>query len=301
METRYDAVIYGTLALDLMWRMEKLPALGTYETILEERRMIGGEAANTAIALSKWGANIALLGTVCGHDEDAQFLKSRFAIDAPTLDISHLRFLPGVRTPFCVCVATPDGNRTMMGIGFEAMQTPILTKALAKSGHFFTADPNAWADGKAAMLSAKKYGMRVVAMDYTEDEAVNRASEISLTSHAHIGANLSAKEYGDYAKRIRDDFGTTAIVTWGEKGCFYAERNKSGDAIHFPAYIAPKVVDTTGAGDVFRAGILFGQIREWDLAKSVRFAAAAAALNCTELGAWAGVVSLEETLSYSRR
>ena len=296
--TEFDVVVFGTLALDLMWRMERLPAVGTYEPILEERRMIGGEAANTAIALAHWGARVALLGTSFGEDEEGRFLQSRFQIDAPEIDRRFLKTEPGSRTPFCACMATPDGNRTMIGLGFDTMQIPTLTEEIARSARFFTADPNAWEAGKKAMLDAKSWGMEVVSMDYSDDESVNRASTVSLTSHAHIGPNLSANDYATYTRQIRDKFDTSAVVTWGERGCFLAEKGSSGDATHFHAYKAPVVTDTTGAGDIFRAGLLFGQIQEWELPECVRFASAAAALNCVQLGGWAGVVSLEGTLRF---
>ena len=61
-----------------------------------------------------------------------------------------------------------------------------------------------------------------------------------------------------------------------------------------PAYVAPAVVDSTGAGDVFRAGLIYGRLQSWDLERAIQFASAAAALNCGEMGGWCGVRSVEE-------
>ena len=112
MSNVYDVVVFGTLALDLMWRMARLPELGTYEPILEEKRMIGGEAANSAIALWKWGAKVALLGTSLGEDSDGELLKRLFQSELPGFDTTYLTSLPNCRTPFCACLATPENHPT---------------------------------------------------------------------------------------------------------------------------------------------------------------------------------------------
>jgi sulfofructose kinase len=52
--------------------------------------------------------------------------------------------------------------------------------------------------------------------------------------------------------------------------------------------------DTTGAGDVFRAGFIYGLLRRWSVEKQLRFANAAAALSCTRAGAIASVPTLDE-------
>jgi sulfofructose kinase len=74
----------------------------------------------------------------------------------------------------------------------------------------------------------------------------------------------------------------TVIETAGTRGCqvFAAD----GSAFHQPAFAVTEV-DTTGAGDAFRAGIVHGTLRGWSLPEMVRFASAVAALNCLALGA----------------
>ncbi len=60
---------------------------------------------------------------------------------------------------------------------------------------------------------------------------------------------------------------------------------------------AVEAVDTTGAGDVFRAGLITGLVAGWPLGKTLRFANAAAALSCTTLGAMNAVPSLRDVQS----
>ena len=67
-----------------------------------------------------------------------------------------------------------------------------------------------------------------------------------------------------------------------------------GDQIHYAPAFEVEAVDTTGAGDVFRAGFIYALLREWPTEEILRFANAAAAVSCTRLGALGGIPALEE-------
>jgi sulfofructose kinase len=67
----------------------------------------------------------------------------------------------------------------------------------------------------------------------------------------------------------------------------------NGKQLHqTPAYLVP-VVDTTGAGDIFHAGFIYGLLQDWPLERQLDFACAAAALNCTAVGARGGIQAIE--------
>lgn len=301
MSHEYDVLVYGTVCLDVLWRVAALPPPGGYVDILEERREIGGEAANTAIALARWGVRVALVGNALGDDEEGRLLRTLFARDAPEIDLRFLTASAAAFTPYCVCMSTPDGQRTMFGYRFTEMQPPPLDPALAASSRLFTMEPNAYDAGAAACMAAASAGMFTLPMDYAKDSAINAIASQVVTSSEHVGRDLSADALAAFAARVRDDCGPTTIVTWGEHGCFVAESGRSGQsAVSIPAYVAPSVVDTTGSGDIFRAGLLYGQLQAWDILTTVRFASAAAALNCGEMGGWCGVRSLSEIQEFQR-
>lgn len=301
MSHEFDVLVYGTVCLDLVWQVPELPGPGGYVNISADAKMIGGEAANTAIALTTWGAKVALVGTALGDDEDGALLRFLFARDAPGIDTRFLAAIPGARTPFCACLATPDGHRTMYGRGFTDMQCPTLTPELARSAPLFTMDPNAWQAGLRACAVAAEAGMSVVAMDYTPESAVNRVAAVSVTSYEHVGAEIPVRDHAAFAAALRDTYGGTAIVTLGKRGCFVAERGgNAGSVDHVPAYVAPAMVDSTGSGDIFRAGLLFGRMQGWSMRKTAEFASAAAALNCGAMGGWGGVRSAAEIEAFQR-
>jgi sugar/nucleoside kinase (ribokinase family) len=86
------------------------------------------------------------------------------------------------------------------------------------------------------------------------------------------------------------------VVTEGEHGCWCAAPEGT---FHVPAFPAPAVVDTTGAGDVFHGAFLSARARGEGLRPALRLAAAAAALKCGALGGRAGIPTREEALAFA--
>lgn len=85
-----------------------------------------------------------------------------------------------------------------------------------------------------------------------------------------------------------------AVVKCGGRGCIIARQN---ELIEIPACPVEKVIDTTGAGDSFAAGFLFALSEGWSLADCGRFACAAASCSVEQVGAVAGVTSLEKVMT----
>jgi sulfofructose kinase len=67
----------------------------------------------------------------------------------------------------------------------------------------------------------------------------------------------------------------------------------NGRELHHSSAYCVNVVDTTGAGDIFHAGFIYGLLQSWPLEQQLDFACAAAALNCEEVGARGGIRSIE--------
>jgi sugar/nucleoside kinase (ribokinase family) len=87
-------------------------------------------------------------------------------------------------------------------------------------------------------------------------------------------------------RRMKSRYGcTVTAATLGQDGVLAWD----GNQFHFrPAYCV-SVADTTGAGDIFHAGFIYGLLQGWPLARQLDFACAAAALNCTATGARGGI------------
>ncbi len=91
-------------------------------------------------------------------------------------------------------------------------------------------------------------------------------------------------------KTLYEQGAKIAVLTLGERGCVVAWDD---DVARFPA-LSIDVVDTTGAGDAFHGGFMYGMLQDWDMPQIVRFASAVGALNCRFLGGRAGLPTREE-------
>ena len=100
----------------------------------------------------------------------------------------------------------------------------------------------------------------------------------------------------DAAATMRSLGPPVVVVTEGEHGCWCAAPEGT---FHVPAFPAPAVVDTTGAGDVFHGAFLYARARGDGVRPALRLAAAAAALKCGALGGRAGIPTREEALAFA--
>lgn len=286
----FDVCVYGTVCLDRMRSVDRLPLDGGYVDILEEVLAPGGEALNTAVALSRWGARVALVGNDIGDDESGREIVEAVARDAPNLDLRFIAIRPDAQTPVCDCYVAPDGRRAMFGQGFRAMASPDVPSE-ALDAKVFTAEPNAREAATRAVLQAADKGLPIVAMDFHRIEEAAKRATILQTSYEHLSLPPDPPHLMEAAAQLHARFGATTVITAGEHGYVWIE-----EAMYRPiyqsAYVAPKVIDTTGSGDAFRAGYIFAH---WlcgeSLPAAFKFGAAAAALNAAELGAYAGIPS----------
>lgn len=278
-------VVYGTICLDLF---EAVDAQGEPLPNVPPRVLPGGEAFNTAVTLAGWNVPVALTGTALGSDPEADTLRA--LLDDPALGLPRT-LIPDIAhavTPVCTIRVFPDGEKRMSGRGFkDAVAPPPLSPALLAARPIVTVDPNLGQAAFQAALDAARAGCPVVAMDCEHQTEVIRACRILVTGREwlqrHYQAALTEADARSMVERlVREGGAPTAIVTLGENGCVIADRNEG--TLAAPAIPLPNVVDTTGAGDTFRAGLCYGLLQDWPLRQIIRFANAAAALHCTVWG-----------------
>jgi sugar/nucleoside kinase (ribokinase family) len=278
-------VAYGTVCLDRTYSLPHLPIPGGYVEVLEERTLLGGEAANTAAAIRRWGGDVTLVGNPLGVGAEAKLL-TRLLHDAGLADAV---VPPGDHpAPVCHIMVTPDGERTMFGRGFAEMEhrgDPSL--APMRAGDWFTADPNHGALARKAVLTAHEKGMHTYALDFVRDSEELPIGCFWQSSTSWVGVPGDEAANRRWLENWLARHDCTAILTDGGNGILLGDRAKG--VRRLPVWPIERLVDSTGAGDVFRAGVLLGLDEGRPIAESLAFAAAAAALNCLALGAIAGL------------
>ncbi|MBC7805783.1 MAG: carbohydrate kinase family protein [Akkermansiaceae bacterium] len=251
----------------------------------------GGEAFNTATALAGWGVNVTLTGTAVG--DDAEGLRLRELLQshplAQGLDLSLLPHVSGAVTPVCTVRVDANGERFMSGRGFAEATPPNLETILPTlvDRPLFTVDPNLGKAAIEATLAAATAGCPIVSMDCAAIPEILAASQVAVTSHEWISRSACGTSAEDGARRIARSGAGLSIVTEGIAGgiCFRSDEMFRYGALPVSAFPEPKIVDTTGAGDIFRAGLCYMLARPLpQLARVLRFASTAAALHCTVFG-----------------
>ena len=276
---RPEVIVYGTVCLD---RFLPVDADGNPLTEMPEE-MPGGEAFNTATALAGWGVDVLLTGTAIGRDPEGNRLRHLLDSSALGLPRTYIPDDANAVTPVCTVRVFPDGERHMSGRGFAEAVAPLpLPDSLLAARPLYTCDPNLGPPAVEAALNAAAAGCPVVAMDFAPIPQVVQVSRLLVTSREFLAKQGVPGAPEEIARRLLLSGAQTAIVTRGADGCLVADRD-AGVFPH-PAFPLGDVVDTTGAGDTFRAGLCYGLLRDLSLSDTVRFASAAAALHCRVRG-----------------
>jgi fructokinase len=268
----------------------------------------GGAPANVAVGLARLGIPSAFMGKV-GEDEFGRFLAQTLASNG--VDISPLVFSNVARTALAFVSLTATGERDFMfyrhpsaDMLFEPSEVDETILCQAKILHYgsisLISEPSKSATCYAVEV-AEKNGLMIsydpnlrLPLWPGEDEA--RAGMLSGWRHAHL-VKASAEEITfltgeqDLSRgvdRLWQSNLKVVVVTLAGEGCRYFTHEAEG---HVPGF-AVDVVDTTGAGDAFVAGLLFQILQRpalWEdvpaLERGLRFANAVGALTTTKRGA----------------
>jgi ribokinase len=276
-------LVFGTICVDRVCRLAAMPEAGGYVEAISEVRMLGGEAANTAYALRSWGAEVVLAGNGIANDTEGDFVRSELARRGIQAITDHL--LPAVRTPVCDVFVDDAGRRTMIGFGFSDMASTVdATRLPYRIGQWFTVEPNMLETARSSLLLAERAGMRIYAMDMVRDKDPVPPGSYWQTSTDWAGIRGDTAANLGWIRSFVEKHDCFAILTDGANG--FAAGSRDVGIRHYPPFrLEHPVVDSTGAGDLFRAGMLFGLDQSWPVERCLRFASAAGCLACRSPGA----------------
>jgi sugar/nucleoside kinase (ribokinase family) len=261
------------------------------------RESSGGSAANTMAGLASFGARGGFVGKVKNDRLGLSFAKGlrRIGVDFDTAMAEG-----GPSTACCVIAVTPDGHRSMSTyLGACRELTPddvdpgkIAAAAVLYIEGYMWDDPRSKAAIRKAIAAAKRAGRRI-AFTLSDPFCVGRYRaeflelmkddiDILFANEEEAKALFEVGSFEPALQAARDWRGL-AVITRSEKGCVVADPTGS---VHVQAAVpVAKVLDTTGAGDQFAAGFLYGFSRQRDLQICARLGASAAAEVISHYGA----------------
>ena len=289
-DSQVDCLGMGIIPLDLLFEVGRFPNPGEKIDGLSLTIQGGGPVPNTLIGLTKFGCKTCLIAAV-GQD-----IFGKLSIDEikkQKVDPSHIIIKGDSSAVASGFVERSSGRRTLVlerRIFVEPKDLNFSNFPKPKIVHLDGRDIEAtvelakWGKKVGAIVSFDIGSMRndvSSAFPYVDHLVVADSYAFPFTGTS--GAESAIKKLGKYGP-------STIVVTEGIKGATGYEKGK----FHRQSAYKVKTVDTTGAGDAFHAGYLYGLLKGYDLAERLKWGAAVAALKCTKPGARAGIPALNE-------
>lgn len=289
-----DVFCYGELGVDNLIRVPHLPSPEVASFPMGETYHIGGAAANTAVWLARWGTPVTLAGNHIGLDPYGEHLLGWLA-EYPTLNLKYVQQTEKVQTPFCRVMVTPDGERSFLIFGYpEAPITP-LSKAMLASSDFLALDLYGGDERMEAARVAHDAGVSTAVGDIIRvDHEILPITSIATNSAAYIRQEFPGMDVRTHSHELQAVSGGIVVTTDGSNPIHVVDSESEAFNVE-----PPKVVplDATGAGDAFRAGLMYGLLQGWPLERSVCMGAAAGAFGVQQEGAASNPTRLEDVLA----
>lgn len=285
---KFDVVGFGVNAFDYLLRVGRYPAAGSKVELTADIRSPGGEVASTLVGLQRLGLTTAYAGRFGADTEGAEGLRS---LTDEGVDVSMAETIADVRTQTgFIIVDERTGDRTVLWHRDAKLAYPPGADAnneIAASGRVLHLTPHDTEMCIRLARAARDSGI-IVSIDIDRffdgvDELLPLV-DVCIASEDFTSRAFEIDDPEGGLKELVSRFGCpVAGVTLGEKGSLFLIQ---GTLIETHAFEVPGgCIDTTGAGDAFRSGFLFGMITGETVDESLRMANAVAALKCRSDGA----------------
>ena len=299
----FDAVGIGLNSVDLLCVVERHPPFNTKGPLLEVSRQGGGQAATAMAALARLGLRTAYIGAV-GDDEEGAF--SLQSLREEGVDVEGVVAQPGRASQFAVILVQrggPPGERGGRPILWRReveLRPGEVREDIVRAARLIHVDGhNIEAELRAAEW-AKEEGVPVsfdAERALPGTEALVRRTDYLVASEEFPAAFTGGLPLEEALRAIHRLGPRVAAATLGERGAVAFD----GERFHRAPAFAVEAVDTTGAGDVFHAGFVFGALQGYPLPRTLRFANAVAAMSCRRLGGRAALPRLAEAEEFMRQ
>jgi len=241
-----------------------------------EETISGGSVANSIVGLSQLGNNVGFIGKVNDDDLGSKYEEG---LKKEGVKYFYSKKKEKLTTGTCLILITPDSERTMctfLGIAGKVSDKDVDENAVRNS-ELICLEGYLWDEGdpKAAFNKAinisKKTAMSLSDQFCVERhkksflDLVNNKLDITFANEQEILSLLNAKDFSDiisFGKKL----GKLLIVTRGEKGSIAIQKN---EVVECDSKKNLKIVDLTGAGDLFAAGFLHGHVNNLSIKESL--------------------------------
>ncbi|AUS95997.1 hypothetical protein CDQ84_02795 [Clostridium thermosuccinogenes] len=280
----YDVLCTGLTCCDLIFaKLEKFPELGK-EMVCEDFMIKPGGAANTPVALTRLGMKTAYVTTIGGDTAGNiiyEYLKKT------GLDMSSIIYDESQRTNVSavLSIGKERGFATYFAKANEEMELKRIQEIAPRCRHLHTYIHDCL---NMPMLEIAKKNNMTLSVDTAWDESIKLKDIKHIIENADVfmtneveACCLTETDDAEKALSLLGEHAKILVIKLGGKGSIV----KRGDKIiRVPAAEVGEALDTTGAGDLYGAGFVYGYLKGWDLEETARFASASGSLAVTFYG-----------------
>lgn len=288
---KVDIVGLGLNATDTVLMVREVPPLGGKERIASIEQQAGGQVATALVTCRRLGLKTRYIGRV-GDDQGGRLQLAGLRREG--IDVRYVRVARQTPNQLgLIIVDQKTGERTVYWdrdarLVVKPSEVPAAAIRSARALHLDGCDVEA---ALKAARSARRAGIPVVAdLDtvYKKVEQLFPYIDYLIASSNFLPAVTGEDDPFRVLEFMATEYGIRAPgMTLGRDGALvYWQRR----FYYSPGFVV-ETVDTTGAGDVFHGGFIYGLLAGWDMSQTLDFANAMAGLNCTKLGARGGVAT----------
>lgn len=294
----FDAVGFGLNAVDHLCVVPRYPEADSKTPILSFTRTAGGQAASAMVVLARFGLRTKYVGKVGGDETGAFSLES---LRAEGVDVSDVMAVEGATNQVAMIIVDKrSGERTILWHRPREIATgpSEITPEKVAVGRVLLVDGHDAPAAARAAAVARERGIPVVLDAETVKEGTNELVplvDLLVASSGFPALFTGAAGREDALRRLLARGPRFVAMTLGREGALAMTRD--GELLRSRGFDVD-AVDTTGAGDVFHGAFLYGLLEGWTIERTLDFSNAAAAMNCTALGARGGVTRLPDILAF---
>jgi sulfofructose kinase len=295
-DRRFDAAGFGLNAVDQLIVVPEYPAFDAKMRLLEHRRSAGGQTATAMVTLQRLGFVTTYAGRF-GSDDAGQYGVASLEKEGVNLEFAEV--IDGARNQNAyIIIDAGSGERTIIWdrderLAYKIDEAPIALASQGKVLHIDAHDPPAC----QRLAEAAQEAGTIVSADidniYEGLPELLPLIDILITSREFPHRLTGISDERTSLVEMKARYGCALVgMTMGKRGAMiYCD----GQFLESPAYEVPGGCrDTTGAGDAFHGGFLYGLLRGEDIETSLKLANATAALKCRDLGARTSLPTLNE-------
>jgi sulfofructose kinase len=297
MTEEFDVIGLGVSTLDVLTLVDHFPTQDEVQHALGVTIEGGGPVATAVVTLARLGAKVAMLDAL-SDDWCADLIRDELRRER--VCTAYLKLVEGYTSSVAsILVCQGDGSRA---IAYAPGTVPEMSAA--------DISRDLIAGARILHLNGRHWEACLQACQYARESQV----QVSFDGGAHryrpglrelmplVDICIVARDFAERytresqvhraAEGLLNEGPTLVVVTDGARGSWVYPRDEP--PFHQPAYLLPKVVDTTGCGDSYHGAFLFGLLKGLDLEQAAALASAVAALNSQALGGRRGLPTLEQ-------